>query len=510
MNKTEVLEIIGSDQPTDEQMFAVIAWLKKRKPTSRDARKVVKRFIQHPRFESALPWLADWIRNSPWDELRMTAWNISSPVVYDWLVQVLTDNPTHPQSGDVWDAMLMSYRDHAMAVKASVWLTEHGIGDKFAPEVAARLLPIVPTDPVRRTALELLEKVPDNFNLLAAAIEHLGTNRSIELGLSYIKGAKRPVPSCWVAAALLRRDTQSFVSDVNEFLAKHWKDRHLYAAFEEMIPRAPQPVLVVLKKWIESYRHPETVSRLLEYALIVPSQEWLDYAWTWYEKSDWSLSSDFLQALLKAGKDLQLPNRVLEESKLWLEQNEGDSGWIWVAVDLVDHLDAGECAEFGLRIIHSVLPEDRGRLLAALVRKTPTEAVFEKAREWQSAFPKHKHNALIAAAFVGRGKYIEDAKTLLDANDDLDTARLLIALVKQSDEDSIAFAKQFLTKRFINFKFNDLFKLRGELIIALLSVPGPDGMVLQSAEDWLQYPPSHWDEKFHQQVRDAYKSAQQA
>src|SRR5688500_4311023 len=102
VSSKELLEKLEG-RPSTLDLQLAIDWLKKQRPTSKSAQKILKKLIQRKEFEGELRWLETWIPSGSWDALRFAAWNVRGFVVYDWLIEFVKAHGEHQQAGELWD-----------------------------------------------------------------------------------------------------------------------------------------------------------------------------------------------------------------------------------------------------------------------------------------------------------------------------------------------------------------------------------------------------------------------
>ncbi len=510
MNQKQILSLL-QDDPNDVNVMVACDWLVKRKPTSKLAHKLLQELLGKPHFESKLDWLADWLKEGSWDGLWPALWDIRSETLYAWTIQLGEDNPNHPQVSDLWQTLVLTYRNAEGVEKAARWFDRHGQPGTKTFILAADLIALKPSDKTIEKAEACLNCAPPDSQLIVSLIKHVGSKRAIRSGLAYLKNQDHhPVMASLVAAALLANDSKSHLKAVKEFLAPHWHAGFPYAVLQAFVHLPSEAGLPILIDWIET--HTFGAEQIVWELLSEPTQEIVDYAWAWFlsnHSRTGPSSIDVLCSLLTAS-NLRIPDTAVKFAQNWLESNKGDKKWVEVTAALVLALPVEEREALGLKFLEEAALEDHGEILLAMIHPGKDRESTKLAKAWLKKFPTNKYAAGITLNLLQNDP---DAETIAQArhyavkiNGRLD-GTLLSTLVRMGDLESIEKAKGWLSETSITRRHDKSYFTQGQLLRALLESGHRESEILIRAERWLQMIPMPREEKDYREVKEALKTA---
>ena len=99
-----------SRNPSDEDIQMAVEWIKSRKRSDKSAKKIVELLMNIAQVGPHLSNLTEWMEAAKrWSCLETASYKMVSLEHLDWVLSLLSRNPSHSQAGSIWNNLLSSF-----------------------------------------------------------------------------------------------------------------------------------------------------------------------------------------------------------------------------------------------------------------------------------------------------------------------------------------------------------------------------------------------------------------
>ncbi len=483
-----IIDLLSSRNPSGDDIQKSVDWIKSKKQSDKSAKKIVEMLMNIPQAGPHLSALTEWMETAKkWSCLESTSYKMVSLEHLDWVLSLLSKNPSHPQAGSIWNNLLSSYNNREIFDGATDWLLNHSESDPYADPVAAVLVKETPSDKVIEISRRLLQERPLPLLLAQALLYQAPDRKTIEIGIQILETTD-PLVGSMVAGALAQSGQRG--SDaVTKFLNQHRESKRFDRILDSLLYDSRELALPYLLEWIS--RHPksrDTQRLLIELLIEEGSDYYADLLWTWCKSN--AKKSDILNVMtILITTDGQVPADIVAYARNWLNNNENHSLWVNVFFRTLGKSNFEE----QLRMLNHWRPK-----LSELSLSTAIGIIGKSTEASKQETVWTEISKCIPEVPISKIK-----KDM--ASNSMPTISFALAReVATGDSQAVERAKAWLTTRYLEFRWSPLHANRGEVIEALLMVSPEDELVVKEAERWLQKRPERHIESIYQRVNAQY------
>ncbi len=183
-----IIDLLSSRNPSGDDIQKSVDWIKSKKQSDKSAKKIVEMLMNIPQAGPHLSALTEWMETAKkWSCLESTSYKMVSLEHLDWVLSLLSKNPSHPQAGSIWNNLLSSYNNREIFDGATDWLLNHSESDPYADPVAAVLVKETPSDKVIEISRRLLQERPLPLLLAQALLYQAPDRKTIEIGIQILE-----------------------------------------------------------------------------------------------------------------------------------------------------------------------------------------------------------------------------------------------------------------------------------------------------------------------------------
>lgn len=487
-----IIDLLSSRNPSDDDIQEAVDWIKSRKRSDKSAKKIVEMLMNIPQAGPRLSALTEWMETAKkWSCLESTSYKMASLEHLDWVLSLLSRNPSHPQAGSIWNNLLSSYNNREIFDGATDWLLKNSESDPYADSVAAVLVKETPSDKVIEISRRLLQERPLPLLLAQALLYQAPDRKTIEIGIQILENADPFVGS--MVAGALAQSGQRGSDAVTKFLNQHRESKRFDRILDSLLYDARELALPYLLEWISKHPKSRDTERLLvELVIDEGSNYYADLLWTWCKTN--AKKSDILNVMtILITTDAQVPADIVAYARNWLNNNENHSLWVNVFFRTLGKSNFEE----QLDMLNHWRPK-----LSELTLSTAIGIIVQstKASEQETVWTEISHRI----PEVSISKIKREV-----ACDSMPTINFPLAReVATGDPQAIERARDWLATRHLEFRWSSLHAYRGEVIEALLTVSSKDELVVKESESWLQKRPERHIEPIYQRVKALYDQHQ--
>lgn len=495
MKYQELIELINTD-PSDENIAVAKQWLAKKRKSFLD---VGLALLQKRSDKETLEWIGNLVKDSSWEIFYRAYFDVlpQDDKARSWILTFARKNSDNPNAGPFWWHLVANntsgFINPDLIEGAGDWLYDHGEGVD-AVSIAALLL-CFRNRKVEEKALKLAEEFPESEYLITNLVEHMGDERSIQLGLKLLNQSELST-GLMVAAALLKTDRTRLWPIIEQWLRKHWDNPELESSLTYLLSTAPPTVAPLVFQWIDENNKFDNAFRIIEPGFVLsPRQEYLDLTWNWLSKtrSD-NIPREFLSLFLDNRNQLSLPDGFAEYADRWISENLYHENSRNVLVGLLKLNASPTRIEVARNWLKNAPEVDRGSMLLELVRLTDEKEFSEQALIWAENHPNEQgpnqtisDTQKILIELLSRDPENPTIKSLLKSDNEELPDKLLFALVKEGDEDAKLEAKRRVSSQDLEGTGGDTaMNRKARILIHLLQNVPNDPEIFQLTETWLK------------------------
>jgi hypothetical protein len=508
MKYQDIVGLLQAD-PSDRNVAIARAWLTKRKQSGNATREVGKALLQVRHDQETLNWLSLWLKDREWDIPRWAVQSLQTVEIHDWLIQLAGENPTNSEASLLWSDLLSSYRDEALVEAASHWLITYGTG-RDAIWVATNLLPLATNSEVCDKAKQLAEQFPDSEFLITRLIEHVGDERSIDLGLRLMDVVEPHIGSI-IAASLLKSDGAKQWPAVEQWFQRNWNHKDADRFFQQVLHVAPLTVAPLAFDWLDERPKFRYASRLFSIAFVLaPSQDLIDLTWSWLRnRLSYRDAPGLLALLLGRRGTLKTPVEAVIIADTWLIDNLNHECSFTILLGAIENGATALRLELARKWLVDHSDSERGLMLLNLMRRIDNAEFVEQVHSWSERHPSRtESHAIVLEAFKrDPANLMPQVKKLLREQNVRFQQLFILELARAGDAESIQLTRDKLGKRSLERMHGESRKCRtAPILTALLFGVPRDPDILEHARLWLESDGKVCEEHL-EQVRSAYEEA---
>ncbi len=488
MNAKELLSILDEDF-SDTNVEIAIAWLKTKKPTNKSAGRVLQQVFNHPKIQQELNWLSEWAGSSDWRFISENVQDLRSIEIFDWIVELLKNNPDHQDAGRLWSVLLQTIRHEALEPGATEWLNKDRPSDEYTKTVLEGLLRLNPTENLVIQAKQLYKESKDVF-LLSSLIEYAGDEESFELGAAVLISNEEPWQKEFIAIAMAKSNLNANKRHLYKLLSNN-QDLEFASRFlarSIMFLGHKGEFITFVCDWIELNYESKLSKELLSRTLILHQEdESSDALYHWFRLG--APNDIRFEIFIRAFENSWCP--LPEEAKSfvldWISKNP-QHRLVKHATNAVSRLPANAYRSTDGSVVKSKYSDGTMSALILSSDEFDDEALTE-IRKWTENFPVMEKN--VKAVFhvfkvTSDPADLEPFRKLLPKVGLEFRALILSELVTTGLQEFIDISMQTLRVRRLYKRFEYSRNTVGGLILELLKVQPDNEEVKRHAEGWLK------------------------
>lgn len=285
MKAKELLSLL-EENLSDENVATAIAWLKTKKPNTRQANEILLKVFFHPYSLTEQEWLKARLNETDLEIFMHALYDLKNIEHLNFLLEILREDMQRPDAGYLWATLLSDIRHKDIEPGALEWLKNAQPGTPAINSVLKELLRLNPDPALVIKAKEILKQEFDLF-LLLPLIEHRGDDESYETGAEVLRGDENPYLKGMVAHAMAQSDVTRNLEHIQLFLsdkkAQKQASRLLYELSENSVE-----LFEFVCDWISQNRNTAVAKdRIKRPILVMPSRANALMLWNWFKQKDY-------------------------------------------------------------------------------------------------------------------------------------------------------------------------------------------------------------------------------
>ncbi len=502
MDAKQLLSILEKEY-SDENVEMAIAWLKTDGKPRKSADQILKKVFKHPRMQSELTWVADRCRKGSWSFVIQNLHGMRSIEQFEWILTLANKNPSHPDSGALWNALLREFRHEALVPDATEWTNHCDLEEYDAQIVLSSLLPLSPTETLVKKAKTSLDAKFNTF-LLSSLIEHAADKHSIALGAKMLDANLQSWEKQFIATAMSKANFDAYKHHIYHFLNDPSNRDRTFDFLYELGIESTEYIPFICDWAEQNFGSRAAKEFCSKTRMFFVNSGTADKLWTWLNSTEVNEIRFEIFIRMFETSWCPLPDEAKDLVKRWLDENPKHR--------LRARVKKAYMRKPKVFLIITSKRKGQGTLSAETAKlfgldgDTFDDTALQTARNWLDRAPG-RHGADTVAAEIFH--ITQSAEDLIRFKAALEHASLstrtwhLGEIVDCGNEEIISMSLEALNHKRLYLQYSSEYQGVGKLILGLLKVQPHNINVIEQAESWLRIPPTSSDKEVYSKVKEA-------